>query len=45
MSDRKTHDAGRDSKDGRFITVKEAKSHPSTTTVERVPNPGRGDTK
>lgn len=42
---RKTHDVGRDSKDGRFIPVKEAERRPSTTVVERVPNPGYGDTK
>ena len=42
---RKTHPAGRDSTTGRFIPVKEAERRPSTTTVERVPNPGRGDTK
>ncbi len=44
-SNRKTHDAGRDSKTGQFIPVKEAERRPNTTTVERVPNPGRGDTK
>lgn len=43
-SNRKTFDVGRDSKTGQFITVKEAKSHPSTTTVERVPKSGYGDT-
>lgn len=42
---RKTFDVGRDSKSGRFIPVKEAKARPSTTTVERVPKPGYGDTK
>ena len=42
---RKTHDVGRDSKTGQFIPVSEAKRRPSTTTVERVPNPGYGDTK
>jgi len=43
--DRKTFDVGRDSKTGLFITVKEANRRPRTTTVERVPKPGRGDTK
>jgi len=28
-----------------FIPVKEAQRRPSTTTVERVPKPGHGDTK
>jgi len=43
--DRKTFDVGRDSKSGQFIPVKEADRRPSTTTVERVPKPGYGDTK
>ncbi len=42
---KKTHRSGRDSKTGQFITVKEAERRPSTTTIERVPNPGYGDTK
>lgn len=42
---RKTFDVGRDSRTGQFVTVKEAKRRPSTTTVERVPKAGRGDTK
>jgi hypothetical protein len=41
----KTSLRGRDSGDGRFITVKEARQRPNTTTVERVPKPGYGDTK
>lgn len=45
MSTRKTHDAGRDSESGRFVTPEYAEKHPKTTTIERVPNPGRGDTK
>lgn len=45
MGTRKTFDVGRDSSSGRFITVEEAKSRPTTTQVERVPKPGRGDTK
>ncbi len=36
---------GRDARDGRFTTVKEARQHPSTHVVERVPKPGYGDTK
>jgi hypothetical protein len=44
-NDRKTFDVGRDSKNGQFIPVKEADHRPNTTTVERVPKPGYGDTK
>lgn len=44
-NDRKTFDIGRDSRDGRFITVEEAERRPNTTTVERVPKPGNGDTR
>ena len=40
----KTHKTGRDSKTGQFIPVEEAERRPETTTVERVPNPGYGDT-
>jgi hypothetical protein len=41
----KTFDLGRDSKTGQFIPVEEAKERPNTTTVERIPKRGRGDTK
>jgi hypothetical protein len=41
----KTFPIGRNSKTGEFISVKEAKSRPSTTTVERMPKAGHGDTK
>ncbi|MEY2702544.1 MAG: hypothetical protein RLY43_1177 [Bacteroidota bacterium] len=41
----KTHRVGRDSSNGQFITVTEAKRRKSTTTIERVPNSGFGDTK
>ncbi len=41
----KTFPLGRDSKTGEFIPVKEARQHPNTTTVERVPKRGYGDTK
>ena len=41
----KTHKIGRSAKNGQFISVKEAERRPSTTTVERIPNPGYGDTK
>jgi hypothetical protein len=40
----KTSLRGRDSSTGEFIPVKEARERPSTTTVERVPKPGYGDT-
>jgi hypothetical protein len=43
--ERKTFDVGRDSKSGQFIPVEEAERRPATTTVERVPKPGYGDTK
>ena len=41
----KTFPLGRDSKTGKFIPVSEAKRRPATTTVERVPKAGYGDTK
>ena len=41
----KTSLRGRDAKTGEFLTVKEARQRPNTTTVERVPKPGYGDTK
>ena len=41
----KTFPLGRDSKTGLFIPVTEAKRRPSTTTVERIPKVGYGDTK
>ncbi|MER8897262.1 MULTISPECIES: hypothetical protein [unclassified Mesorhizobium] len=44
-NERKTFDIGRSSKSGQFISVKEAERRPNTTTVERVPKPGYGDTK
>jgi hypothetical protein len=44
MSKAKTFPLGRDSGNGRFIPVKEAERRPKTTTVERIPKPGRGDT-
>jgi len=36
---------GRDARTGEFTTVKEAREHPKTHVVERVPKPGYGDTK
>lgn len=41
----KTTPRGRDAGSGQFTTVKEAKDHPRTHVVERVPKPGYGDTK
>jgi hypothetical protein len=45
MAESKTTLKGRDSRTGQFIPVNEARQRPNTTTVERVPKPGRGDTK
>lgn len=42
--DSKTRLVGRDAKTGAFISVKQARSRPTTTIVERVPKPGYGDT-
>ena len=42
--DSRTSLRGRDAKSGEFIPVKEARQRPNTTTVERVPKPGYGDT-
>jgi len=33
---------GRDARTGTFIPVEEARRRPATTTVERVPLPGKG---
>jgi hypothetical protein len=41
----KTHLLGRDAKTGRFTSVEYARKHPKTHVVEKVPNPGYGDTK
>ena len=45
MAKSKTHRVGRDSGTGQFITIKEANKRPNKTVIERVPNPGHGDTK
>ena len=42
--DSKTTTKGRDAGSGRFIPVEQARRNPSTSVVERVPKPGRGDT-
>lgn len=41
----KTTLRGRDADNGQFTTVEEAREHPRTHVVERVPKPGYGDTK
>jgi hypothetical protein len=41
----KTFPIGRDAKTGELTTVKEARKHPATHIVERMPKKGRGDTK
>jgi hypothetical protein len=33
---------GRDSRNGQFIRIAEAKRRPSTTEIEKVPIPGKG---
>lgn len=43
-SNAKTFPLGRDSRTGEFIPVREARNHPNTSTVERVPKAGNGDT-
>ncbi len=40
----KTFPLGRDSKTGEFIPVREARRRPNTTTIERIPKSGYGDT-
>lgn len=34
---------GRDAVSGQFLPVTEARQHPQTSTVERVPKPGYGE--
>src|SRR5688572_9850170 len=41
--DSKGFKEGRDSRNGQFITIREAKSRPSSTSVEIVPKKGHGD--
>lgn len=40
-----THIGYRDARSGQFVTAKEGTRNPNSTIVERVPNPGRGDTR
>lgn len=42
--DSRTTLRGRDARTGEFIPVQDARERPDTTTVERVPKPGYGDT-
>lgn len=44
MKTSKTFPIGRDADTGQFVPVKEAREHPRTHTVERMPKPGYGDT-
>lgn len=46
MSSKKptSHLLGRSAITGRFKPVAEARRQPATSVVERVPNPGHGDT-
>lgn len=43
--DSKTFLVGRNAETGRLTTVQEARAHPKDHVVERMPKPGRGDTK
>jgi len=44
MKTSKTFPIGRDADTGQFVPVKEAREHPRTHTVERMPKQGYGDT-
>jgi hypothetical protein len=45
MADKpKTHLIGRDADTGEFTSVEKARRHPKDHVVERLPNPGFGDT-
>ncbi len=41
----KTFQVGRNAKTGKLTTVAQARRYPNTHVVERMPKPGRGDTK
>jgi len=41
----KSFNIGRDAKTGRVESVEDARRHPSTSTVERMPKPGYGSAK
>lgn len=40
----KSFKLGRDSRNGQFVTVREARNRPGSTQVEHVPKRGYGDT-
>lgn len=40
----KTFPLGRDAKTGAFVSIREAQRRPNTTTIERIPKSGKGDT-
>ncbi len=42
--ERQSRLGGRDNKTGEFIPIKETERRPETTTRERIPLPGFGDT-
>lgn len=44
MATKNSHPGYRSNNSGRFVTKGYGQSHPSKTTKEAVPNPGRGDT-
>lgn len=41
---RQSRVGGRDNKSGQFVPVKETEKRPASTTKERIPLPGFGDT-
>lgn len=45
MSKAKTFQIGRNARTGRLTSVSRARQYPNTHVVERMPKPGRGDTK
>lgn len=45
VKESRTHLGGRDSRNGRFTSIKKAQKYPDTHVVERIPKPGYGDTK
>jgi hypothetical protein len=40
----KSHTGARSAITGQFVPIQYAKKHPKTTVIERIPNPGHGDT-
>lgn len=40
-----THRVARDSRSGRFTSINNARKNPATTVIERVPNPGHGQSR